>query len=249
MESLLKQALPHTTEILVVDNASSDRSVSFLRSDFPEIEVIAHENNLGLAAGVNSAIKRARGKYYLILNPDMIALPGSVQALTDFMDENSEVGIVGGKLIHPNGKLQYSSFRFYRPVTVLFRRTFLGRTGPGKREVDRFLMKDVDHTQIQEVDWLMGACLMVRAGAVDEVGGMDDRFFLYFEDVDWCRRMWEAGWKVMFVPKAVFSHFYQKSSQRGSVWGWIKNRAAREHIKSAIKYFWKFRGRPAPVRG
>lgn len=215
VESLLKQKLPFELEIIVVDNASSDESVSFLRSDWPEITVIANQENLGLAAGVNAALKKAAGDYFLVLNPDVIVLPGSVATMVEYMEKHKEVGVTGGKLLSPNGRLQYSCFRFYTPLTILQRRTWLGKTKKGKRGVARFLMRDYDHKLPRYVDWLMGSCLMLRAKAVREVGGMDKRFFLYFEDVDWCRRMWEADWKVTYLPKAEFSHYYQRSSQGG----------------------------------
>lgn len=246
VESLLAQQLPEKTEIIVVDNNSKDDSVLLLRSDFPEITVIDNKENIGLAAGVNKAIAVAKGEYYLILNPDMIALPGSVKYLTQFMETNPKVGVSGGKLLSPNGQLQYSCYRFYKPMTIVYRRTYLGKTAQGRLETGRFLMKDVSHTQAQAVDWLMGACLMVRAQAIKDVGGMDERFFLYFEDVDWCRRFWQAGWSVMYVPQAEFSHFHQRSSERGALLGILTNRATRAHIASAIKYFWKFRGQPNP---
>lgn len=262
IESLLSQTLPRGTEIIVVDNDSKDDSVPLLKADFPEITVIENTKNVGLAAGVNTALKVAKGTYYLILNPDMIALPGSVTTLVEFMDQNPDVGMAGGKLISPNGELQYSCYRFYRFMTILYRRTFLGKSVRGRKETYRFLMKDFDHESARDVDWLMGACLIVRAKAVGEVdawklpemankfaGGMDERFFLYFEDVDWCRRIWEAGWRVTYVPQAVFSHFHQRSSERGAILGIITNRTTREHIKSAIKYFWKYRGKKLPHKG
>ena len=236
-------------EIIVVDNDSKDESVSFLRSDFPEITVIDNAENLGLAAGVNRGMKEASGEYYLILNPDMIALPGAVQTLTDFMNAHPDAGMIGGKLVSPNGKLQYSCYRFYRWSTILFRRTGLGRMKRGKAEIARFLMKDFDHESVRDVDWLMGACLMVRSKTVKEVGGMDERYFLYFEDVDWARRMWEAHWRVVYVPEARFSHFYQQSSRQGSVFGFLTNRVTREHVKSAFKYFAKFKGKTLPHSG
>lgn len=248
VESLLADNLAAQTEIIVVDNDSKDESVSFLRADFPEITVIDNQQNVGLAAGVNRAIKEAKGEYYLILNPDMIALPGSVKILVDFMNKHPDVGMAGGKLISPNGKLQYSCYRFYRPMTIVYRRTSLGKTKRGKREIARFLMKDFDHATERDVDWLMGACLIVRAKAVEEVGGMDELYFLYFEDVDWCRRMWEKGWRVVYVPQAVFSHFHQRSSEGSALLGLLSNRATREHIKSALKYFWKFRKRQLPAK-
>lgn len=246
VESLLTQKLPDQTEIIVVDNDSKDESVSFLRSDFPEIVVIENEKNVGLAAGVNTGIAHASGEYYLVLNPDMIAFDGAPLLLTQFMDENPNVGMSGGKLVSPNGKLQYSCYRFYRPITILYRRTWLGKTNAGKREVARFLMKDFNHAAVRDVDWLMGACLMVRSEIVQQIGGMDEQFFLYFEDVDWCRRVWEAGYRVTYVPDAKFSHYYQQSSKRGSIFTFFVNKAARAHIVSAFKYFWKYWGKPHP---
>lgn len=247
VESLLSDAkLPKRTEIIVVDNNSQDESVSFLRSDYPEITVIDNKENLGLAAGINIGIKHGKGQYYLVLNPDMIAPEGSVATLVEYMDAHKDVGMAGGKLISPNGKLQYSCYRFYTPMTIVYRRTFLGKTKRGKRAVSRFLMKDYDHKNPRDVDWLMGACLIVRRKAAEDTKGMDQRFFLYFEDVDWCRRIWEAGWKVTYVPQAVFSHFHQRSSEGGAITGIFTNRSTREHIKSAFKYFRKFRGTQSP---
>lgn len=245
IESLLVSGLPKQTEIIVVDNASNDMSVQLLRSDFPEITVIANPENVGLAAGVNTAIKQATGEYYLILNPDMTALPGVVSKLVSFMDSHPTVGMAGGKLISPNNQLQYSCYRFYTPAVIAYRRTFFGKTHRGRKAVAQFLMKDFDHASVRDVDWLMGACLIVRAEAVEKVGGMDERYFMYFEDVDWCRRMWQAHWRVTYVPDAVFSHFHQRSSERG-ILSFFTNRPTREHIKSAIKYFWKFRGQALP---
>lgn len=241
LESLLGQPLPKDSEIIVVDNASNDETVPFLRSDFPEIKIISNTQNLGLAAAVNQGIAAATGDFYLILNPDTIALPHSVMSLLDFMQKNPDVGIAGGKLISPNGSVQYSCYRYYRPMTVVYRRTLLGKTRAGQAEIDRFLMKDFDRGTTREVDWLMGACLMVRARAVKKIGGMDERFFLYFEDVDWCRRFKEAGYRVVYFPGAQFSHYHQRSSEQGTIVSVITNRAVRHHILSALKYFWKYR--------
>lgn len=249
LNSILSQTVPFRYEILVVDNDSSDESVPFLRSDFPEVSVIANERNRGLAAGVNQGIAASRGAYYLILNPDIIVMPGALTSLVQFMDEHQDTGIAGGKLVSPNGRIQYSCYRFYRPSTVVYRRTPLGKTAWGKHEVDRFLMKDIDRSHVTDVDWLMGACLIVRAAAAKKVGGMDEHFFLYFEDIDWCRRFKEAGWGVMYVPTARFSHYHQRSSATSSLYGILTNRAAWYHIISAMKYFWKYRFRSYAVSG
>lgn len=248
VESLLANKLPAKTEIIIVDNNSQDDSVQMLRSDFPEITVIDNPKNVGLAAGVNLAISQAKGEYYLILNPDMIAMPQAVEELVSFMDKNPRVGMAGGKLLSPNGDLQYSCYRFYTLPVILYRRSFLGKTKKGKAAVSNFLMKDFDHSQARDVDWLMGACLIVRKKVVQKIGGMDERYFMYFEDVDWCRRVWEAGWAVAYVPSSVFSHFHQRSSESG-IGSFFSNRPTREHIKSAFKYFWKYRGKQLPHNG
>lgn len=246
IKEILNQRLPFAFEIIVVDNASKDDSVALLRSDFPEIKVISNNKNLGLAGGVNIGLKQSKGQYKLVLNPDIIVLSQAIENLVAYMDKNKEVGMAGGKLLSPNGKLQYSCYRFYQPMTIIYRRTRLGNTKQGKNMVNLFLMKDYDHKQAMDVDWLMGACLILRSIALEKVGGMDERFFLYFEDVDWCRRFWEANWKVVYVPEAKFSHYHQKSSEGGGLWGLVSNWAAREHVKSAIKYFWKYQGKPWP---
>jgi len=246
IESLYREGLPEKTEIIVVDNNSKDDTVAFLRSDFPEITLIANKENLGLAKAVNQGIEAASGDYYLMLNPDIIALPNAVKNLVQFMDEHDDVGLAGGKLLSPNGELQHSCYRFYTPLTVLYRRTPLGKTKAGQRAIDRFLMSDFDHASIKDVDWLMGSCYCLRRKAVDQVGGMDERFFLYFEDVDWCRRFWEKNWRVTYVPQATFSHFHQQSSRRQPLLGIITNWTTREHIRSAFKYFSKYWGKENP---
>lgn len=247
LESIFKHALPKDSEIIIVDNASRDNSVAFLRSDWPEATVIANDTNRGLAAAVNQGLRQARGEYTLLLNPDIIALPQAVMALVAFMDAHPAVGIAGGQLLSPNGKLQHSAFRFYRPLTILYRRTWLGRTAAGQAEINRFLMRDFDHQHVHPVEWLMGSCYILRASAVAQVGGMDELFFLYFEDVDWCRRFWERGWQVVYVPQARFSHFHQRRSRAHQLLGIMSNWTTREHIRSALKYFWKYRHRPTPT--
>lgn len=244
--SILQQRLPWRVEIIVVDNASRDESVAFLRSDFPQITVVANERNTGLAAAVNRGLRDRHGKYYLILNPDIIVLPGAIEEMVGYLEREKDVGMVGGQLISPNGIIQESCYRYYTPMTILYRRTWLGNAHRGRHAVARFLMKDFDHQSVKDVDWLMGACLMVRATAVKQVGGMDERYFLYFEDVDWCRRFWQAGWRISYLPSARFSHYHQRSSQQDFLIGSLTNWVVREHIISGLKYFWKFRNQRWP---
>lgn len=243
--SCLNQATRIEKEIIVIDNHSHDESVALLRSDFPEVTVLANDANKGLAAGVNQALAVARGEYLLILNPDVTPKPGAIHQLVTWLDTHPAVGMVGGQLRDATNRLQPSCFRFYRLATVMYRRTGLGRTPRGRADLKRFLMRDIDHARPRPVEWLMGSCLLVRRRAVEEVGGMDERFFLYFEDVDWCRRFWLAGWQVMYVPGAQFIHFHQRQSQ-GTLRDTMVNWATREHIRSALKYFWKYRQQALP---
>lgn len=247
LSSLTRADLPPQTEIIVIDNGSSDESAGFLRADWPEITVMANDMNKGLAAAVNQGLKAAKGEFILLLNPDIIVIGSAVKILISYLMANPRVAVAGGKLLSPNGKLQHSAFRFYRPATIIYRRTWLGGTRRGRAELDRFLMKDYDHERARHVEWLMGSCYLLRAVAIAEVGGMDERFFLYFEDVDWCRRFWEKGWKVGYVPAARFSHFHQRRSRVHQLAGIFTNWTTREHIRSAIKYFLKYRHRPLPA--
>lgn len=241
IKSILEQSVAWPFEIVVVDNASADESVELLRSEWPEIKIISNPTNVGLAGGVNIGLRVTTGQYRLVLNPDIVVLDGAIKTMVDYMDEHPQVGIAGGKLMSPNGRLQYSCYEFYRPLTIVYRRTWLGKTKRGSQAVRKFLMKDYDHKTAAEVDWLMGACLMVNEIALKQVGGMDERFFLYFEDVDWCRRFWLNGWKVLYLPDARFSHYHQRTSEHGGFWGLATNWVTREHIWSALKYFYKYR--------
>jgi len=231
-------------EIIVVDNASSDKSLELL-SKFEiqnsKFKNICNNANVGFARGVNQGIKNSLGEYILILNPDVVALPGSIEKMVKFMEQNPECGICGPKLINPDGSTQKSCRRFPKWYTPLVRRTFLKQIMFfGKRHDEWYLMKDFDHQKNQEVDWLMGAALLVRRSALEKVGLMDERYFLYFEDTDWCRRFWQNGYKVYYLAEVKMYHYHRRlSAPRGflkslfSKFTWI-------HLLSAIKYFYKW---------
>jgi GT2 family glycosyltransferase/lipopolysaccharide/colanic/teichoic acid biosynthesis glycosyltransferase len=156
----------------------------------------------------------SRARYALVLNPDIVVLPGALDRLVEFMDEHPEVGIAGSKLLNEDGSLQYSCRRFYTFWTLVLRRTPLGRLFKNGRTISNYLMLDYDHEQSREVDWVIGACMIVRKEALADFGGMDERFFLYFEDVDWCYRVWQSGWKVWYVADSVMRHSYARESAR-----------------------------------
>jgi hypothetical protein len=224
-------------EILVVDNCSSDGGVQTIREKHNDVLIIESNRNLGMGGGNNLGIRSARGRYILVLNPDTLIRKNAIRSLCDIMEKRQNVGIAGPKLFNPDGTLQYSCLRFPKMYTPILRRTFLGIFG--KRHLDSFLMKDFDHAKTSEVDWLIGSCLLIRKGLLDSLGqAFDERFFMYFEDTDLCRRAHEAGFLVIYHPEAEAIHYHSRQSAGGHWYiALFFNFLAREHIKSWFKYF------------
>lgn len=235
LTALRKQVYSGETEVIVVDNASSDGTPDMIRDSFPWVGLIAGKENLGYSKGVNIGIRRARGRYFFILNPDTVVRPDSIQKLADFMDNTPDAGIVGPKLIFHDGNVQYSCRRFYTFRVLALRRTPLGRLFPEAKAVRDHLMLDFDHETTREVDWLLGAAMFVRREAVEQVGLMDERFFLYFEDVDWCYRMAQQGLRVYYHPDSVIVHGYARDSAQS-----VLNRSFVSHLVSLFRYYEKW---------
>lgn len=228
-------------EIIVVDNGSGDGTPAMMAEYFPDIQFVEAGQNLGYAKGNNLGIKRAKGRYVMIMNPDIVIFENVLEELVEFMDSHPDVGIVGPKLLNPDKTLQYSCYHFPSFWTPLYRRTPLGKLPWTKEAVNRFLMKDWDHSEVCEVDWLLGGCLLIRVKALVQAGLLDERYFAYFDDVDLCRTMWKLGWKVVYNPKVSVVHFHRRESADVRWWASILNRTARIHIVSWLKYFWKWR--------
>ncbi len=226
-------------EIIVVDNASHDGCLEAVARDWPKAQRVALPVNRGYAAGNNAGLRAATGEYILILNPDIAVLPGALETLVECMDQNPNVGLAGPRLVNPDGSLQYSSYRFPRVYLPLFRRTPLGKLGPIHRWLKHYQMEDWDHRSNRPVDWLLGACLLARRSALERVGLLDERYFLYVEDTDWCRRFWEAGFEVWYVSKVEIVHYHERLSAQASV-GAILKRITWIHISSWLKYFLKW---------
>ncbi|MEK7066981.1 MAG: glycosyltransferase family 2 protein [Patescibacteria group bacterium] len=243
----LKDTVKKTAyEIIVAESEADKETDAALKEQFPDVKFIALSENSGYAKSVNEGIRQARGNYLLILNQDIVAVEDAVDDLARFAEneaKKNKIGMAGPKLFGFDNKIQHSAFRFYSPMTILLRRTFLGKFGAGKKHIERFLLKDknIENTEDpQYVDWLMGSALLVSKKAVEKVGLMDERFFMYFEDVDWARRFWENGYKVVYFPKAKMYHYHGKAS-RGSILDLFFNKMARIHNKSAILYFLKYK--------
>lgn len=234
-------------ELIVADGQTEEETEMMMREEYPEVKFFPFEKNVGFQALLKKGIDNSSGEYLLLLNGDIIATPGSIAELLRYIKENSEVGMVGPKLLNFNGTLQYSCFRFYQPITIAYRRTFLGKFKFAKKHLDWFLMKDYDHQQYRDVDWLMGSAMMVSRKAIEKVGLMDPRFFMYMEDVDWCHRFWRHGFKVIYNPQAVMHHYHGKGSAKGGVIrSLLFNKLTWTHIASAVKYFRKYWGQKSP---
>lgn len=231
-------------DITVVDSEAQEETAQVLEECFDrdKTKLISFEKNQGYAKLINAGLAVATGEYVLILNADLILLADSLSKMVEYLERNQNVGVLGPQLLSFNGTVQDSCFRFYRPLTILYRRTYLGRTKKGQADLERFLMKDFDRQSPREVDWLLGAALLVRRRALEEVGPMDKRFFLYFEDVDWCRRFHKAGWKVIYFPEAKMHHYHGRVSKKsGGIKDMFFNKYTWIHLMSAVKYFWKYR--------
>lgn len=245
LRGLLSVPTRYAREIIVVDNASGDGTPEMVAHEFPQVRLIASKVNTGFGAGNNTGIRAATGRYVMIMNPDIAVLDDALDRLVVFMDQNSDVGFVGPRLSNPDGSTQNSCYRFPTPLIPVYRRTPFGRLMRGQTALADYLMTDWDHTKTRDVDWLLGACIMMRRETIEKVGLFDDRFFLYFEDTDLCRRAWEANYRVVYHPEANITHYHRRESA-GSIFSLMTNWIAREHVKSGIRYFLKYRGKPLP---
>lgn len=227
-------------EIIIVDNSPKHDLKNEIKSYLPYIKL--HEiQNRGYANGNNIGIKEAQGEYILILNPDLYFQNNSIEQMIEFMDQHPKVGIIGPKLIYPNGKYQHSCTRYPDWHLPLYRRTKLGKTQKGEEWLSNYLMLDYDHKVNRKVDWLFGACLLVRKDAVKEVGLLDEKYFMYFEDCDWCRRFWKKDWQVVYYPEAELTHFHHRdSADKKGIMG-VFSKMGRVHLSSWFKYLWKWR--------
>jgi len=230
-------------EVIVVDNDSRDGSVEMMIKDFPEVRCLANLVNLGFGRANNLGMTQAQGKYFLILNPDTCVIPGSIERVINYMESHPETGVAGARLLNPDRTVQVSAYRFAKAHTPIIRRSFLKRLKFGRRETDRFTMSDWDRGDTRPVDWVQGSFMCMRADRLAEVGGFDDRFFMYFEDMDLCRRFALAGYPVVYLHDAPFIHYHRRESDGGGVVSTVRRKTGRYHIASWLRYVWKWKGK------
>lgn len=196
-------------QVILVDNASTDGSMAGLASAYPGVDVTQNAKNVGFARAANQGLRAAKGEFVLVLNPDVVLSPSAMPWLLDFMATHPEAAVAGPRLLEPDGTVQGSARRDPSAWTALFGRSApLTRLFPGnplsRREMPALSVEGIAPVP---VDWLSGACLFVRRTAWNQVGPLDERFFLFWEDADWCLRCRRAGWSVYYVPAARGTHF------------------------------------------
>lgn len=223
-------------EVIVVDNASSDGSVEMVRQKHPHVRLIENTDNRGFAAANNQAYGVSAGRYFLLLNPDTICRPGTLTVLASFLDRNPKAGAVTSLVLNANLELEYSWSRF-----PTFLSEALGkldrRIGP-----DGWCPRDAEELRLNgrfRADWIGGCCLMIRRDAVEEIGLMDESFFMYCEETDWCFRLHRAGWEVWVEPSAEIVHLVGRSSLQ------VAGSSAFRLRESKALFFAKHHGRTA----
>lgn len=230
IERCLESVRGHET--IVVDNGSTDETVALVRAHFPGARVVEQQNS-GMGGGNNAGMRIASGRYFLLLNSDAWVLGDAVERLAAFADEHRDAAVVGPRLLNPDGSLQRSARAFPTLWRLATEYLFLRKLAPRSRTLNRFYEGGFEHDEVREVDWLFGACLLVRRHAADEVGLFDEDFFMFSEETDWCYRFRQAGWKVFFFPGAEVVHV-GGGSHGGSLFA--------ENVRGQLRFLAKHRG-------
>jgi N-acetylglucosaminyl-diphospho-decaprenol L-rhamnosyltransferase len=206
---------PAETEVVVVDNASTDGSADMVAAEFPWVTLIRAPRNGGYAYGNNLALRRCQGEMVLLLNPDTRLPPGALDRLVQKLRQHPEAGIVGPKLLRPDGSMHLACRRsFPTPPIAFYRLSGLSRLFPRSRRFGQYNLTYADPDQAMEVDAVCGACLLIRRVVIDRIGLLDERFFMYGEDLDWCLRARQAGWAVRYEPDVVVRHQHGAASRK-----------------------------------
>ncbi|MDP3985301.1 MAG: glycosyltransferase family 2 protein [bacterium] len=246
LKGLFSVSFTRPFEVILVDNDLQDGDSELLVQEFPQVRFISSPGNIGFGPANNIGIRAARGRFVVFLNPDIVILDDALDQLVRYLERRPDVGIVGPQLVNPDGTVQHSCYRFHEPLIPVYRRTPLGKTAVGKRALESFLMTDWDHKTERPVDWLLGACMMVRREVLERIGPFDEQFFLYFEDTDLCRRAWEQGVQVVYQPNIRMVHYHRRESADAPLLKSMLTRSTRIHITSWIRYLWKYKSKPLP---
>ncbi|MBN1284072.1 MAG: glycosyltransferase family 2 protein [Anaerolineae bacterium] len=222
-------------EVIVVDSGSSDGSAAMVRERFPWARLIALDHNAGFTAGNNTGLRASTGRYVMLLNPDTEVIGDALQQMVAYLDAHSDVGVVGPHTLNSDGTTQSTRRRFPTLPTAFFESTWLQPCAP-RRILDRYYVAGPPDDATLDVDWVQGSALMARRAVYEQVGGLDEGYVMYSEEMDWCRRIKDAGWRVVYLGSAQIVHHGGKSSEQVT---------ARRHIHfntSKVRYFRKHHG-------
>ncbi|HEX7400770.1 MAG TPA: glycosyltransferase family 2 protein [candidate division Zixibacteria bacterium] len=221
-------------EVVIIDNHSEDQSPRMLKDEFPNVNLIENHKNRGFSAACNQGIKHSRGRYVFLLNPDTEFTPGGISGMIRFMDSNPHIGICGPKMVDPEGNLQFSARSFPSYLTAISSsQSILNRFFPDNPLSRKYLLKDLNRNQSKEVDWVSGSGFLTRREVLEKIGFLDERFFMYVEDVDFCFRAKQAGFSVHYFPDSAIIHHIGKSTRRK------KTKMLVEHHRSMYLFYKK----------
>lgn len=224
-----------TYEVIVVDSASSDGTVAHLRDSFPWVRVFAQAENVGFTRGNNIGFHAARGRYHLLLNPDTVVLGDALQQMVAYIDSHPDVGIVGPHTLNSDGSTQSTRRRFPTVALAFFESTWLQPYAP-RAMLDRYYVTEAPDDAVLDVDWVQGSALMARQEVYAALGGLDSGYVMFSEELDWCKRAKDVGWRVVYLGSAQIVHHGGKSTDQVT---------ARKHIhfqESKLRYFRKYHG-------
>lgn len=214
LESVYRSPGDFGFEVIIVDNASDDGSPDMVAEEFPDVKLVRNKINLGFAGACNIAFRHSLGRYFLLLNSDTIVLDNALKSMVDFMDKHQHAGVAGCKLLNYDGSLQRSCSTFPGLMSELFDALDLSKLFPKSRLFGGYAMTWWDFNNTREVDFAGGSCLIIRRDAIEEVGLLDESFFMYTEETDWCYRMWEQGWSIYYYPEARIIHLGGESARK-----------------------------------
>lgn len=218
LRSVYDSKTSYSYEIIVADNASSDESVQQIKENYPKVSLIVNQENLGFAKANNQAMEIAVGRYILLLNSDTIVQPDSLQTMVDFMDKHTKVGASGCKVILPDGSLDKACRRGFPTPSASFYYAFgFSKLFPTIRRFNQYQLGYLDPNESYAIDCLVGAFILVRRATLQQVGGLDEAFFMYGEDIDWCYRIKQMGWDIWYHPATYIIHYKGASSRRKPV--------------------------------
>lgn len=232
LSSIYRFGSKYDFEVIVVDNNSDDGSVQMVRNNYPDVKLIVNSKNIGYTAAANQSIKLTNSDFLILLNSDTVVFEGSIDRIIEYLKNNTEVGVVGPKIIDPSGNAHLSCRRFpsFKEAAM---HVLVGIFWPRNPYTRRYKMMDFDHNKEVKIDWVSGACMGLRRRALDEVGLFDERYYMYVEDLDLCKRMWNAGWEVRYFPRATVVHYIGGSTKGTGV------ELFYQQQKSVFRYFLK----------